>query len=497
MKAFPVLRLPAWVTPVSVAFFVSLLLTVIAHQGKAINRDGILYVHVALEFLENGFGAARHLFNWPFLPILMALVAKLTGLGPEHAGYLLNAFFLAGAGALLVSCAGRTNPEIAWATSLAVLAIPGLNEYRHELLREYGCWFFVMLGFWLALRWAEDPRWKIALSVHASIGTAALFRPEASALFAALFFWQVWAAPRTERFRRLLMIGALPLLGGILLLGLYFSGGISGSSRLAGDLQRFGLSSFDLKAQALAVALNDFGKTNAGIILFVGSLAVVPLKLIGKLDFFLLPLVFVIVSDQLRPTLARFPLFAWGIAACLTILAVFVIDLQFLQGRYVGLVLLFSAPFVGFGLRQMMQRYPRWRALILLLAVLTMIANLKAFGPNSRYYAEAGAWLSNNVKDASRVYNDSERMLHYAGWYKVVLKDKKNRSSIANVLAENKYDYFVLEVSPKDPPIQPWLEKNGLKALTHFGNPSGKSAVVVAVPEKTSRTASPSLEVPQ
>ena len=232
----------------------------------------------------------------------------------------------------------------------------------------------------------------------------------------------------------------------------------------------------------MAAALNDFGKANAGTILFVGSLAVVPLKLIGKLDFFLLPLIFIVFSGQLRPTLARFPLFAWGIAAYLIVLAMFVIDMQFLQGRYVGLAMLFSAPFVGFGLWQMMQRYPRWRALILLLAGLTMIANLKAFGPSSRYYVEAGSWLSSNVKDTSRVYNESGRMLHYAGWYKTALMAKETRDSIGKVLAENKYYYFVLEASPKDPPIQPWLDNNGLKVLKRFDRKSGRGAVVVAIP---------------
>jgi hypothetical protein len=456
---------------------------VIAHHNKSINRDGILYVHVALEFLDNGFGAARSTFNWPFLSILMALVAKLTGLGPEHAGYLLNALFLAGAGALLVSCVSRTSPEIAWATCLAVLAIPGLNEYRHELLREYGCWFFVMLGFWLALRWAENPRWKTALAVQASLGTAALFRPEALVLFAALFFWQAWQAPRAERVQRLMMMGALPVLGGILLLGLYFAGGISGSSRLAGELQRFSLASFDIKAQVLATGLNDFGKDNAGRILFFGSLAVVPLKIIGKLGVFLVPLGFLVFPGQLRPAVARFALFIWGIAAYLLVLAVFVIDMQFLQGRYVGLLLLFSAPFVGFGLWQMMQRYPRWRVLILLPAALMMIINLKAFGPGKDYYAEAGAWLSSNIKDTSRVYNEDTRMLHYARWYKTKTIDKKNRDLIGKVLAEKKYDYFVFDVAVKDPPIQPWLEQNGLRVLKHFDRPDGEG-IVVAVPAR-------------
>ena len=482
MKSFSNLHLPFWVTPVSTAFVGSLLLTVIAHQGKVINLDGILYVHTALEFQENGFTAARKIFNWPFLSILMALVAKITGLGPEHAGYLLNALFMAGACALLVSCVDRTRPEIAWTTCLAVLAIPGFNEYRHEMLREYGCWFFVMLGFWLALRWTERPRWATALAIQVSIATAALFRPEALAHFAALFFWQAWQAPRSERFRRLLMVSALPILGGFLLLGLYLGGGISARSRLALDLHRFSWSSFDFKAQALASALIVYARGNAGTILFVGSLAVVPLKIIGKLGVFLLPLVSILFSGQLRPALARFPLFVWGIAAQLLVLAVFVIDLQFLAGRYVGLVLLFSAPFVGFGLWQMMQRYRRWRGLIVLLAGLTMIANLKAFGPSSHYYVEAGAWLSSNVKDTSRVYNESGRMLHYAGWYKTALMAKEKRDSIGKVLSENKYDYFVLEASPNDPPIQPWLDNNGLKVLKRFDRSSGRGAVVVAVP---------------
>jgi hypothetical protein len=96
----------------------------------------------------------------------------------------------------------------------------------------------------------------------------------------------------------------------------------------------------------------------------------------------------------------------------------------------------------------------------------------------------AGAWLSTNVKDTSRVYNDSGRMLHYAGWYKLRLNDKNNRSSIADALAEDRYDYFILEVSPKDPPIQPWLEKSGLKVLKRFDQPSGRGAVVVAVPAR-------------
>jgi hypothetical protein len=132
----------------------------------------------------------------------------------------------------------------------------------------------------------------------------------------------------------------------------------------------------------------------------------------------------------------------------------------------------------------MMQRYPRWRVLILLLAGLMMIINLKALGPGREYYVEAGAWLSSNIKDASRVYNENTRMLHYARWYKTEHIDKKNRDSIWKVLAEKKYDYFVFDVSPRDPPIEPWLEQNGLRVLKRFDRPDGEG-IVVAVPARS------------
>ena len=64
---------------------------------------------------------------------------------------------------LMTDCAGRKYPEAVWPICLVLLALPGLNHYRDEILREYGCWFFFMLTFWLSLRWSESPRWPMAL----------------------------------------------------------------------------------------------------------------------------------------------------------------------------------------------------------------------------------------------------------------------------------------------------------------------------------------------
>lgn len=478
------LFIPAWFSPAVTVFFASLLLSMMAHVGKFLNRDGMFYVRTSEAFITGGFDAAKELFNWPFFPILMAIVSQGSGLEPEQAGHLLNAFFLAGACAFLIAIVQRTQPHLAWMVCLTVLSIPGLNEYRHELLREYGCWFFVMLAFWLAYRWSDKPNWMMAIGVQSAILFATLFRPEAFTLFAALFFWQFLEAPRTERWRRLLQIGWLPVLSGLFLLTLYLSGLLPGGSRLATELGRVNLERFDAKAQILASALIGYAHDEAYPILFFGSLSIVPLKILNKLGFFVIPLIFLVFSRRLYAVILGHPLLGWGIAVHLFVLSVFVIDLQFLAGRYVGPVLLFSVPFIAAGLAQMIKIYPRWRSAIFLVIFSLMLANVVSLGPGKRHYAEAGDWLRENVTKPSNVYIESGRVAYYAGWKNQELISKDKRSALMVTIDGGQYDFFVFEISRKEPPADGWLSRIPLKVVKKFEYHNG-DAVVIAVPEKT------------
>ncbi len=470
-------------SPAHVVFIASLLLSLIAISASpTLNRDGMLYVEAARAFLNEGFLAARAVFNWPFLPILMAVVSRATGLGPETSGYLLNALFMAGACSLMVSCAGRNFPEAVWPTCLVVLALPGLNHYRDEILREYGCWFFFMLSFWIALRWSEMPRWKTVLAAQVALALAALFRPEALAFFPALTVWQLSAAPKGERKLRILMTVALPVLGLAVLLSLFYFGQFGPEHRLAGEIGRFNVAGFDAKARTLSSALIPYAQDQARIILFFGSIAIIPLNFLRHIGIFLVPLLFVFSRGSLRNAVVRWQPFSWAFLLHLFVLVIFVLDVQFLAGRYVAVLCLLAAPLIGYGLWLLMQRFPRWNSLAIALSVLIMVSNVVSLSPGKRHFVEAGTWLAQNATDSPRIYSGSPSAAYYAGWGTVSTRGAvEERVHLPERLAQGQYDLVVLEVSHREPDITSWLSSIGLHEIRRFSD-AKRDAVVVAEP---------------
>lgn len=496
----PVLKL----NPVRVAFIGSLLLSLIASQKDTINIDGMLYVETARVFLHEGFESALRTFYWPFLSILMAWVSQLTGIGLDTSGYLLNAFFMAGTCALLVASAARFFPESSWYLCLVILSVPGLNGYRDELLREFGAWFFVVLALWLALRWGDAPRLMTALAAQVALVLAALFRPEALALFPALIFWQVFAAPSGERWGRVVQIGALPLLGFTLLVALHEAGSL-GSGRLATDLGRLNPERFLAKAHAMAPAFVNaqamdpafarWVSDQAGIILFFGSLAIIPVMFVSKMGILMIPLLYSVIGERVRETFVRNQLFLWGFLGYFLVLCVFVLDMQFLSGRYPALLLLFSAPLTGHGFWLLTKRFPRWSATMVACSSLVMIANVVDLRPGKQHFVEAGAWLAKNVNESPRVYVESASSAYYAGWrFPGTFSSQhspERRADMVSGLIHGEYDLAVLEVSQKEPPIEPWLKSANLKQIASFVDRNGDAVIVAAPIGKADRSSTP------
>ncbi len=466
-------------SPVLATFALSLLLSLLARMGSLINRDGILYVETARVFLEGGFAAAMADFYWPFFPILFAGLAHLTGLALETSGYLLNALFMAGVCAFLVDIARRRFPDAIWFVALVVLAIPGLNEYRNELLREYGAWFFSMLALWLAIRFDERPGWLLAQLILPSLAVAALFRPEAVVLYPAIVLWQAWSSPAAERARRLAMIAGPACLFGVLFLVYFLGSPLYEKSRLASDVLRFGFQGLEQKVQAVAAVLPAYASEQVRGILIWGSLAIIPERFLAKLGLFALPLLLLLFSGRMVDAVKRNSLLSCAFLAHILVLSVFVIGMQFLAGRYVALLFLFSAPVIGYGIWCFVSGRPRWKIPVVALLLALMFANVIYSEPAKQHFVDAGKWLSANVQDSPRIYIESGRTLYYTGWRPMRRWYTEDRQELAGLIKEGRFDLLVLEVSRKEKEFDQWVQESGVEVLARFSHPNGDAVIVV------------------
>ncbi len=473
--------LVAWLRrrPVLVTFVLSLLLSWLARSGSLINRDGILYVEAARIFIEGGFSAALANFYWPFFPIAFASLAQLTGLGLEQAGYLLNALFMGGVCALVVDIARRRFPDAIWFVALVVLALPGLNEYRNELLREYGAWFFSVLALWLAVRFDEKPGWVPAQLILPSLLLGALFRPEVMAFYLAIVLWQACAAPAGERLRRVLMIAGPACALGVIFLVYFFNSPLYEKSRLSSDVVRFGWRELELKVAAVSAVLPAYASEQVRGILVWGSIAIIPERFLAKLGVFLLPLLLLAFAGRLGDALRRNALLSAAFAAHVLVLSIFVVGMQFLAGRYLALLYLFAAPVIGYGIWRFASDRPRWKLPLVALLTALMFANVISTEPAKLHFVEAGNWLSANVHDTPRVYVDSGRTLYYSGWRPLRRWYTDDRNELTDLIKAGRYDLLVLEVSRKDKGFEPWLLDNQLEIVQRFSHPNGDAVFVV------------------
>lgn len=482
-------RLAAWsqaLGPVRAAFLGSLLLSLVAAQGHLVNRDGIYYLETARAFLEGGWLAGLRAGEWAFLPMLIAALSFVTKASLETTALVLNALLLAGTCALLTGITRRRLPEAAWLACLVVLAMPAYNQYRNEILREYGFWFFSVLAFWLAMRWAESPRWREAIACQLALAVAALFRLEAVVFFPALMFWQAFAAPSGQRARRVLGIGCLSLSGAALALLLFASGLVAMPHRVnyyldaANPLRNLVILQEAANRMSELVFSYKYSREEAGYVLFFGLLSIIPMKFLKMTGIFLVPLAYQFSLQPARQLFSRWQPLPWAFLAYALVLGAFVTHQFFLVGRYVSLLNLLAVPLAAGGLALLMQRFPRWKGVMLALALLTMAANVVSLSPRKTHIVEAGAWLAAHNASAARVGVDNARIAYYAGWRTngTVLLD---RPALIQALAEKRIDVIAIEAPRKEAGVETWLAENRLQVVQRFANKAG-DAVIVAVP---------------
>ena len=473
--------------PLMTTFVASLMLSWISVQGRLVNRDGILYLDIARTLTEDGYAAAAKYGDLSFLPMLIAGLSYIVPLGYESVAKLLNALFMAGTCILMVDIVRRRVPEVTWFAVLVVLAMPAYNQYRNEILREYGFWFFSMLGFWYAMRINHRPSWREALTVQVTFMLAALFRLEALSFLVAISCWQAWAAPATERLRRAGMMITLPLAGGVVLGLLIATEMIPPPSRMVYYLTAVNplhkIETFSAAAARMSehVFTFTYSREEAGYILFFGLLSVIPMKFLNMMGVMLLPFAYQCSRAKRRFSI-EWPPLAWAFGVFCLVLAGFVTHNMFLVGRYVSTLNLLAVPFITLGVATLCERFPRWKFVLLALIVITMFANVVSISARSAPIQEAGLWLKQNVDGSTRVGVENSRIAYYAGW-KMSRARGYDRKALADELTAGRLDLAAFEIDRKETEIQTWLAQQRFVEIQRFVGTKG-DAVILAAPEQ-------------
>lgn len=479
----PVHLLLARLTPVRAAFLGSLLLSLIAILGEGlVGRDGAFYLDIAHQVTLHGPQVAIKLFDWPWYSILLAQLHQLTHLPLETCAYLLSTVLMAATSTLMVDAVRQRWPQAAWWACLVVLAMPAVNQFRFDIIREPGFWCFCTLALWLALRWEQRGGWWLAAAIHVSIGVAMLFRLESLMLMVALSVWQLPSAFKPSRRRWFLQFFCVPVLAAIVVaiavlprIDLH-SGRVAYLVTLAEPQSVF--ASFNRLADQFGNSLvNKYSTDEAGRIIFFGMLAALLIKFVTLMGPFSLPFVLGRHWQAWRGYWQAFQPMAWAALCYLLVLMLFFVNAQFMNARYLSFLDLLVAPLLAIALWQFAQGFPRLAKLVAALGMLVMLANVLSLGAQKTHFITAGRWVAEHIDPQAPVYYEDGRISYYAG--RGYPQPTQAREAAMAPGSAERYRYFVVEAPESDPWLQGWIAEHRLRVLATFTQRKSKTVTVV------------------
>jgi len=487
IRIFMLMKKILFLKPAWLAFFASLLLSIIALSFEVtIGTDAATYLDAARIFHDAGARVALAYYDWPWFSILIGWVHGFSGLTLESIGYFFCVLLLAGFCALLVDVIVQRIPGSAGWALLVVLALPALNIQRGEIMREPGFWFFSMLTFWLALRWHERRGgWGQAILMQATVLLAAMFRLEAVILMPALMIWQaLHIKKQVDGWLRLMQVSLLPVLVAVLgVIGLltrdlllldrvnYYVYAITPRSLFA--------EFFSYSQQFAASMPSKFAMGDSGKILFAGFMFVQVWKFTKLLGPFFVPFLFREGWVALREYWLRFQPLVLSFALYFLVLIVFFLKKLHVYGRYVGFLNLLAVPLLVIATMALAKRFPRAVKALVAVSVVVMLANVISLSAKKTHYIEAGAWLAQQVEQAKAThYFDDGRIAWYAGWGYQPSRNRLSRTEAMSDAQLGNFHYYAIEARADEPWLLDWLTRHpDWRILAQFAN--AKQATIV------------------
>ncbi|MCP3680063.1 MAG: hypothetical protein GY782_07365 [Gammaproteobacteria bacterium] len=418
------------------AILASLALTfIISSWQQPFNSDGIRYLNAAAAYQQHGFHAALAIYSWPFMSIVIAVLASVSHLSLLHAAYLFN--FIADT--LTVVAAVALAPVFGFSRGqqllllLLLLIFPWFNHFRTHIMRGHGYYAASLLAMLLLIYHAKQPRLLVALGFSIIAMVATLFRIEGAIILLVVPLVLLCNRDHSigQRCWASFSCYLLPGLAVILLMViLWHQGHLS--------LQRIGQIKMDILQplhQPLHAFLHARDKIAANILPFHskhdsvwllsgGLIAMLLQGIISALGGFycILALYTLCQRPLLQERQASRVVMAY-LLINLLIGAAFLLENFFLSRRYIALFVLIMVLILPRGISQLYHYYCRdkrwWQRAILLLLLLGLLANAVAtiwhFGPSKRYVIDAGAWMAQQLPADKKVYIADPQLAYYAG----------------------------------------------------------------------------------
>lgn len=454
--------------PVSLTFFFSVILSLIAIFGTVtIGKDGAFYIDIARSISNNGLSVAFERFSWPWYSILIAFIHDATGFNHEFIAYLATVLFMAGTCSLTVSMVKRRSPETVYWAMLLVLSVPVFNNFRAEIIRETGFWFFIVLAVWLVL-FDRKIDFLRGLYIQLAITAAALFRLEALFLIPAIFIYFLFRrSSASEQNRFVALFKCFYGFFFLFLLGFFavLSTDFLAQPRVAQNLYLINpyniYKSFVFVSDSFAQAvLLKWSHSDATVIVFFGFLAALVLRIISYAGIASLILLDKNGRNGLIEGAKKYKLHLIAITLYFIVLLVFFFQVKFINSRYSALLLILSVPILAVAVHDCKLKWPKLTNVFVFLSLLLMLSNVISTSTKKTHYLEAANWVQKNTKITDRIYYEDSRVAYYAdrGYpsMPLVTEVMKNKHYI------DSYDYFVIESDLKNNFFLQWMEENNL-----------------------------------
>lgn len=429
-----------------------------------INRDGVLYLSAAREFTRHHFTEGLALYPWPFYSGMIAGLSALTRLTVENSAFLLNAGLmglLAGGFINLIRTLGGTR-TIQWLAVLIFMIHTGLNDYREYVIRDFGCWAFLIWSLVFLCKIHSQARWSSILGWTLCAGSMLLFRPE-SIIWLTLGPLALLYSCQDLSFKSRLVrviqtqslfigFGLISLIA-ILVLGIKLPA--NKLHELSGAIFYFfnsGFQAYELKAEGLSALMSEHFKTDH-------ALVVLGFALVFYGSYLLLKLFSPLYSILLGYGIYRRPLIRseaawiliWALMIYTSMFLGFLFQSYFISSRYMIPWVLIAMVWVPFSLYALWPRLTQPLKILLGLVLAFMcFKGVIHFGYSKAYLKDAGLWIAQNTPSETLVYSPSTQVAFYADRTQasdfnaadviVLVYSHKDKESLAQLEAYSKYE---------------------------------------------------------